>query len=73
MADALAPVRQQPEFLVESAEAAWAAPGWHEAAVEYHHERGKRVAVVEIERAWQEPKRHDSVAAATLQAAEYLV
>jgi hypothetical protein len=31
------------------AEAAWSAPGWREAAAEYHQQRGKRRAVVEIE------------------------
>jgi hypothetical protein len=74
------------------AEAAWSAPGWHDAAAKYHKQRATRTAVIEtdperltplrkpladdvslVERAWSELNHRDHVAAATLQAAEYLV
>jgi hypothetical protein len=55
---------------VDFAEHAWAAPGWREAAVAYHKERGTRVAVVEISPPGPSRPR---VAASIIQAAEYLI
>jgi hypothetical protein len=51
MARAFAAVRDdpKPEVSTAFAEDAWSAPGWREAANEYHETRGKRVLIVETE------------------------
>jgi hypothetical protein len=68
-----------------SAEDAWNAPGWHEAALDYHRLRDGRVSIVEpgelpdkwdelsVGALWLNDSQRHGVASATLQAAEHLI
>jgi hypothetical protein len=51
MAEAFAAVRddETPEISSTLSNDAWSAPGWRDAAVEYHKDRGNRTLIVEIE------------------------
>ena len=88
MVEVFAPVREDRLKVEHISDDPWSAPSWHEAAVEYHKDRGKRPLIVEIEperlgrlladdvsleRAWAEVSKPTGLAASTIRAADHLV
>jgi hypothetical protein len=65
MATVFAAMRRQ------RADAAWNCPGWQQAAIEYHHDRGEKILIVEP--VTKRPPNEAWAAKSTLKAAAYLI